>query len=68
MFEMAGLAVTHAARGQGVRRYDAFVSDPEGDTAFAELRCDGDIRLSWRLQDGVIVAPECFAGIFISLA
>ena len=62
MFEMAGLAVSQAARGCGVRRYDAFVSDPSDGETTAELRCDGEMLLSWRLQDGLIVAPDAFAG------
>jgi hypothetical protein len=62
MFEMAGLAVTQAARGLGSRRYDALVVDPEDGAQLAELRCDGAPLLTWRLQDGVIVEPAAYAG------
>ncbi|MFL5295750.1 MAG: hypothetical protein ACJ798_05140 [Phenylobacterium sp.] len=62
MFEMAGLAVTQAARGLGARRYDAIVDDPEEGGLLAKLLCDGAPLLTWRLQDGVIVEPAAFAG------
>ncbi len=62
MFEMAGLAVTQAARGLGARRYDALVADPRDGAQLAELRCDGEPLLTWRLRDGVIVEPAADAG------
>jgi hypothetical protein len=62
MFEMAGLAVTQAARGVGRRRYDAVVDDPRDGALTAELRLDGEPTLTWRLQDGVIVEPATYAG------
>jgi len=62
MFEMAGLAVTQAARGSSTRRYDAVVVDPQNGAQLAELQCDGEPRLTWRLQDGVIVEPAACAG------
>jgi hypothetical protein len=57
MFEMAGLAVTQAARGTGPRRYDAFVADPAEGRQIAELLCDGERILAWVLEDGVIAEP-----------
>jgi hypothetical protein len=62
MFEMAGLAVTQAARGLARRRYEAVVEDPEDGALLAELSCDGAPLLTWRLQDGVIVEPDAYAG------
>ena len=57
MFELAGLAVTQAARGSGARRYDATVDDEtEGEIA-VELRLDGAALARWRLLNGVIVEP-----------
>lgn len=62
MFEMAGLAVTQAARGLGERRYEATVSDPAAGSVEAELACDGEPVLRWRLQDGVIAEPARHRG------
>jgi len=57
MLEIAGLAITQAARGLGARRYDVAVSDPVGGHTEAELLCDGAPIARWVLQDGVIVEP-----------
>lgn len=62
MFEMAGLAVTHAARGLGARRYEARVSDPAQGRIEADLVCDGALVLRWRLRDGLIAEPEAHRG------
>jgi hypothetical protein len=62
MFEMAGLAATQAARGLGERRYEATVSDPAGGWVEAELACDGEPVLRWRLRDGVIAEPARHRG------
>jgi hypothetical protein len=62
MFEMAGLAATQAARGPGERRYEGTVSDPLEGRVEAELTCDGETVLRWRLQDGVIVEPALHRG------
>jgi hypothetical protein len=57
MLEIAGLAITQAARGMGARRYDISVTDPVEGRCVAELLCDGTILAHWILQDGVIVEP-----------
>jgi hypothetical protein len=62
MLEVAGLAVTQAARGPGERRYDVVVTDPVGGQVEAELTCDGAVLARWTLQDGVITAPAERAG------
>jgi len=62
MFEMAGLAVTHAARGPGERLYAATVSDPLDGHIEAELACDGAPVFRWRLLEGVITEPERHRG------
>jgi len=62
MFEMAGLAVTQAARCPGERRYEAMVSDPVDDCVDAELARDGEPVLRWRLQGGVIAEPAPYRG------
>jgi len=57
MLEVAGLAITQAARGLGERRYDVSVTDPVDGRVEAELVCDGAPLANWVLQDGVIVEP-----------
>lgn len=57
MLEIAGLAITQAARGPGARRYDASVTDPVNGRTETELLCDGIPLARWVLQDGVIVEP-----------
>lgn len=57
MFELAGLAVAHAARGAGARRYDLAVGEPVGGRVEAVLLCDGAEAERWILQDGAVVAP-----------
>jgi hypothetical protein len=62
MLEIAGLAITQAARGLGERRYDVAVTDPDGGRTEAELLCDGTPTARWVLQDGVVVEPAERAG------
>jgi len=57
MLEIAGLAVTQAARGAGKRRYDASVGDPVDGRSDVQLLCNGSPVVEWVLQDGLIVAP-----------
>lgn len=63
LFDLAGLAVAHAARGIAAREYDAEVPcvDP-GARRDAVLRRDGHEVLRWTLQRNAIVAPALFAG------
>jgi hypothetical protein len=63
LIDLAGLAVSHAARGIAERQYDAQV--PCMDTrAPREVRLwvDGEERLAWTLQRTIILAPRFFAG------
>lgn len=62
MFEVAALAVAHAARGMGERRYDISVTNAVNGRSEAELLCDGVPVARWVLQDGVIVEPAAQAG------
>ena len=65
MFDLAGLAVAHAARGTSSRQYDAEV--PVGAAAVrgqgaVRLRRDGAVALEWTLGDRAIVEPLAYAG------
>ena len=57
MLEIAGLAVTQAARGAGGRRYDACVTDAVDGRSEVRLLRDGDQVVEWVLQDGLVVLP-----------
>jgi len=63
LFDLAGLAVAHAARGIAAREYDAQVpcADP-GAPREAVLCTDGRESLRWTLHRNTIVAPALFAG------
>jgi hypothetical protein len=63
LFDLAGLAVAHAARGTRRREYDAEVPcvDP-GAPREVVLRRDGREVLRWTLARDTIVAPEEAAG------
>jgi hypothetical protein len=63
LFDLAGLAVAHAARGIAERQYDAEVPcvDPQADREVC-LRVDGEERLVWSLHRTTIVAPAPYAG------
>lgn len=63
LFDLAGLAIAHAARGVAERQYDAEV--PCLDTRaprVVRLRRDGHEQLVWTLRRTTILAPEPFAG------
>lgn len=63
LFDLAGLAISHAARGIAQRQYDVEVPcmDTRSPRA-ARLSVDGCERLAWTLHRTVIYEPESFAG------
>jgi len=63
LFDLAGLAVSHAARQIARREYDAEVPCHEpGALRDAVLRLDGNEVLRWTLERNAIAAPALFAG------
>jgi hypothetical protein len=63
LFDTAGLAVAHAARGTTARQYDMEVSCPaQRDIQEAILHRDGVEVLRWTFRRSVVLAPERFAG------
>jgi hypothetical protein len=67
LFDIAGLAVAHAARGTTERLYDVEIPIWNSDsTQHATLRRDGTIALEWDLQFDVrgstVIGPDRYAG------
>lgn len=62
MFDLAGLAVAHAARGGDRREYDVAVSDPVDHRRRATLDRDGGRLLAWLVDNHTILEPAPFGG------
>ena len=64
LFDLAGLAVAHAARATEERRFEAEVTDPTpGGDRTARLWVDGALSIDWTLQQREVVGPDRWAGI-----
>lgn len=63
MFDLAGLAIAHAARGTRLRQYDveAPYLEIKGPRSLL-LRRDGLEILNWTIDGTTLLAPEAFAG------
>jgi hypothetical protein len=64
-FDLAGLCVTHAARGTDQRQYDVELPAPHEWTVTPRLWIDGELNLEWTLAVGKtrtrsLIAPEPF--------
>jgi hypothetical protein len=63
LFDLAALAVAHAARGVACeRRYDIEIPDEIGRRTEARLLRDGNCVLRWQLAEGRIESPAPFTG------
>src|SRR4029077_19794851 len=62
MFDLAGLAMAHAAAGRNRREYRATVPDPTDGRTVATLERDGEVVLRWELRKWRIVDPPPFIG------
>ncbi len=62
IFDLAGLAVAHAASGRAQRLYHVSVGGPFEDQ-FATLDRDGERLFEWRLAESTIHGPPPFNGI-----
>jgi hypothetical protein len=67
LFDLAGLAIAHAARagaGAGaVRQYDAAIPDRSGSLTTPELQRDGTVVLQWELDGTTIAGPAPYDGL-----
>ncbi|MBI2169783.1 MAG: DUF2889 domain-containing protein [Actinobacteria bacterium] len=66
LFDLAGLAVAHAAGGRYERQYDAVI--PDRDAALvthARLFRDGELVMAWDLEGLEIKAPLLYEGVML---
>jgi hypothetical protein len=63
LFDLAGLAVAHAARGMGRRQYDAEIPRPVGGRSRARLWRDGALLLDWQLVEGAVVDAPPYSDV-----
>ena len=62
LFDLAGLAVAHAAAGRQRRQYDARVPDRVDGRTRATLHRDGALVLEWDVAGRAILGPPPFDG------
>ncbi|MEY2431728.1 MAG: hypothetical protein QOC92_1453 [Acidimicrobiaceae bacterium] len=64
LFDLAGLAVAHAARGRGgTRTYDVAIPDRDGTRTQPELWRDGELLFRWSIAGRQIIGPPPFENI-----
>jgi hypothetical protein len=64
LFDLAGLAVAHAARGiEGTRTYDVAIPDRDGKDTQPELWRDGRLLLRWSVVGRTLVGPAPFENV-----
>jgi hypothetical protein len=70
LHDLACLALTHAARGEGRRRYDVAVPERVGGATEAVLRFDGEDLLRWGLQGNRVQrsTPDVFDGLPLAIS
>ena len=64
LFDVAGLAIAHAARGDGgTRTYDVAIPDRDGNRTQPALWRDGDLVLRWELAGRTLLGPPPFDNV-----
>jgi len=63
LFDVATLAIAHAAAGRARRRYDVEIPDRRDGRTRARLARDGAPLLAWDVEGATVVAPEPYAGL-----
>ena len=64
LFDLTGLAIAHAARGDnGTRVYDVAIDDRDGDRTRPRLWRDGELVLKWELNGRQLIGPPPFDGV-----
>jgi hypothetical protein len=63
MFDLAGLAIAAAARGDALRRYDIEIPRHIEGRTHARLQRDGQLLLDWSIDGSTIQGPAPYAGV-----
>ncbi|MEY2461419.1 MAG: hypothetical protein QOG30_3249 [Acidimicrobiaceae bacterium] len=64
LFDLSGLAVAHAARGDGdTRTYDVAIPDRDGSRTEPELWRDGELLFRWTIAGRHLVGPPPFENV-----
>jgi hypothetical protein len=64
LFDLAGLAIAHAARGAGgTRTYDVAVPDRDGKRAHPEVHRDGELVFRWEVAGRQLIGPPPFENV-----
>lgn len=63
LFDLAGLAVAHAARNIEARQYDAEIPRPVDRRSRVRLWRDGELGLVWELVDGAVVDAPPYSDV-----
>jgi hypothetical protein len=63
LFDLAGLAVAHAAAGRARRELEIAVPDRRDDRTRATLHADGRLVLDWQVRGAALEGPPPVAGV-----
>lgn len=63
LFDVATLAITHAAAGRDRRQYDIEIPDRHEGRTRAALRRDRELVLDWEVEGVRIASPKPYAGV-----
>jgi DUF2889 family protein len=62
LFDLAGLAIAHAAAQRSVRQYDIRIPDRQGNRTTATLHRNAELVLRWEVAGREIIDPPPYAG------
>ena len=63
LFDLTGLAISHAMQNEVVCQYDLMVTDPLDDKQELRLWKNGELLLDWLIQEGIIISPKDWEGV-----
>ena len=63
LFDLTGLAISHAMQNEVVCQYDLMVTDPLDEKQELRLWKNGELLLDWLIQQGIIISPIDWEGV-----
>ena len=63
LFDLTGLAISHAMQNKVVCQYDLMVTDPLDEKQELRLWKNGELLLDWLIQEGIIISPKDWEGV-----